>query len=350
MLLNSMSAYQLDTLVSKGGSAGVFVIRYIKLWLKVMLMGYWLTGVSVPAIDQTDVLRRDFNTMMGWLEGEFDNIEQVYFSGVLGVDEASRPDRLHRIIQRVAVPVLGDMVFYVTQYRDNDPDKITSRHLYHFTPDFEQFLIVQKRYDLDAGVNVPISDEDFAALTLNDLKDRPDGCDILWRRRADQFIGAERAGPCAPQAGSSIADDADRVDLILSEDEMWMDGRLMGRDGKASKGYNIGVTYKFMKQQTFTCWVFARDEGSERGGVFKDGLKISDQGGEIWVPLSEQGKKVGIKMRHVRWPYGNNRNSLVLYAHNDDSGNAVAYAWTEPDGERIALNLRWIQASCSKNN
>ena len=59
-------------------------------------------------------------------------------------------------------------------------------------------------------------------------------------------------------------------------------------------------------------------------------------------------QRVGIKMRNVVWPTGFNRDSLVLYAYRgEDEDRAVSYAWTSPDSDRIAINLRWMQASCT---
>ncbi len=52
-------------------------------------------------------------------------------------------------------------------------------------------------------------------------------------------------------------------------------------------------------------------------------------------------------MRNVRWPTGPNRNSLVLYAYRGDEGKAASYVWGEPTAERLAMNLRWMQASCT---
>ena len=58
-------------------------------------------------------------------------------------------------------------------------------------------------------------------------------------------------------------------------------------------------------------------------------------------------QRVGIKMRNVIWPSGSNRPSLVLYAYRPEEDRAVSYAWADPSAERIGINLRWMQASCT---
>ena len=99
------------------------------------------------------------------------------------------------------------------------------------------------------------------------------------------------------------------------------------------------------RARPFTCWVSPRKPDGSYG--FRPGLRLHDQGGRSWVE-GEDFERVGIKMRRVRWPAGRNRDSLVLYAYRGaDEDGAVSYAWTGPDSDRIALNLRWMQASCT---
>ena len=82
--------------------------------------------------------------------------------------------------------------------------------------------------------------------------------------------------------------------------------------------------------------------------TFRQGLEIYDQGGFIWVETDEdEPQRVGLKLRNVEWPYGNNRPSLVLYAYRETADRAVSYAWSEPTAERIGINLRWMQGSCT---
>ena len=67
----------------------------------------------------------------------------------------------------------------------------------------------------------------------------------------------------------------------------------------------------------------------------------------VWLETEEEAlQQVGIKTRNVRWPYGDNRQSLVLYAYRPDDGRAASYAWADPSAQRIGINLRWMQARC----
>lgn len=99
----------------------------------------------------------------------------------------------------------------------------------------------------------------------------------------------------------------------------------------------------------FLCWVTLPRKNGE-GWFFKPGVPLHDQGGEVWVDTDETPpQRVGLKMRQAVWPYGRSRPSLVLYVHKpEEPDRATSYTWANPQAERIGINLRWMQASCSK--
>ena len=107
-------------------------------------------------------------------------------------------------------------------------------------------------------------------------------------------------------------------------------------------------TVSLDRASAFTCWVAPQKRDGKY--AFRNDIVIHDGGGRQWV----EGKDfdtVGIRMRHVRWPSGNNRDSRVLYIHKGDDAeweSAASYAWTEPESDRIAINLRWVQVSCTR--
>ena len=115
--------------------------------------------------------------------------------------------------------------------------------------------------------------------------------------------------------------------------------------------YGEGGPVTFHRADPYTCWVSRKkdDAAGEGGWTWTPGVTVRE--GE-YVQLPDDpavARPAGIKLRHVRWPYGQNRDSLVLYVHEAEDEPAVSYAWTEPDAERIAINLRWVQASCTRS-
>ena len=81
---------------------------------------------------------------------------------------------------------------------------------------------------------------------------------------------------------------------------------------------------------------------------FRRGVSLHDQGGEAELITDEETpRRIRLRLRNVDWPYGTNRPSLTLYVLEGDNDRAVSYAWNEGDAERIGINLRWLQASCT---
>lgn len=103
------------------------------------------------------------------------------------------------------------------------------------------------------------------------------------------------------------------------------------------------------RARRFKCWVSPQKTNGEYS--FYNDVTLHDQGGRAWIEGTADHPRIGLKMRNVVWPSGTNRHSLVLYAYRgDDDDKAVSYVWTDPSTERIALNLRWLQASCTKGD
>ncbi len=105
-------------------------------------------------------------------------------------------------------------------------------------------------------------------------------------------------------------------------------------------------TFNMLRARPFKCWVSPRKEDGEY--AFYNDLQLHDQGGRVWIDATDEHPRVGLKMRNVQWPTGVNRDSLVLYTYlGDDEDYAPGYTWTDPKTERLAINMRWLQASCT---
>lgn len=104
--------------------------------------------------------------------------------------------------------------------------------------------------------------------------------------------------------------------------------------------------FHMLRARPFKCWVSPRKEDGTY--AFYNDLVLHDQGGRIWIEATDEHPRVGLKMRNVQWPTGINRDSLVLYTYRGNDGDyAPSYTWTEPTAERLAINTRWLQASCT---
>ena len=307
-----------------------------------------MTG-EAAATGQDGSLDRDFRTMMDWFPGRYDNQEQVYFERELNVPQEDRHQRVHHIFFPADLDGFPGKTFYIQQYQHDDPGDIYRQRIYAFEPDYGEGAIRLTIYtpkEPEALVDAHLSPSKLKGLSLNDVIARP-GCEVFWKREAAQFVGYMKEDACSfvsPRSGERITINDD---LHLSRDEIWINDRATGEDGARAFGNRAGVPYKNRKARLFDCWVSVKKRRGEEWS-FDPGLKVHDQGGQAWVETDERRpQRVGVKIRNVVWPEGRNRNSLVLYAYRDGESKAASYAWTAPEGERIALNLRWMQASCT---
>ena len=75
-----------------------------------LLTVLWIVMTSAHA-NEAAVLDKDFQTMMAWFPGVYDNQEQAYFEAEQEVDEALRHERIHHVFEPVDLPAFGEHVF-----------------------------------------------------------------------------------------------------------------------------------------------------------------------------------------------------------------------------------------------
>ena len=310
---------------------------------------FFLLLAPVAQSADNPVLDRDFRTFLEWFPGTYDNQEQVYFEGELGVPEEERHERIHHTFAPVELPAFGEHVFYVQQYLDDDPAQIYRQRIYSFSVDYDESAIrlaIHTPNDVAALVDAHLDNSKLAGLTPAEATNRP-GCDVYWKKQANQFVGYMKEKACtfvSQRSGKTIVIDDD---LVLTDSEIWISDRAEDEDGNYVFGNKAGIPHKNLKARRFECWM-AVQEQDEESWTFKNGLEVWDQGGTIWIDTEEdEPQTVGIKLRNVHWPTGTNRNSLVLYAYRGGNDRAVSYAWGEPEATRLAMNLRWMQVSCT---
>ena len=313
-------------------------LLFVVLWV-------FMTGVRA---DEAAVLDKDFRTMMQRFPGVYDNQEQVYFEAEQEVDEALRHERIHHVFEPVDLPAFGEHVFYVQQHLNDDPAEIYRQRIYTFQPDYDEGavrLTIHIPNDVASLVDAHLDPTKLTGLLPEQTRVLP-GCDVFWRRQDNHFVGYMRPNACSYVSSESGKRIIFNDDLLLTENALWISDRAEDEEGNRVFGHPNGVPHKNRKARRFECWMTAMQRDGE--WTSRRGLEIYDQGGMVWLETEEQPpEKVGIKMRNVRWPYGNNRPSLVLYAYRPDEDRAVSYAWADPAAQRIGINLRWMQASCS---
>lgn len=243
---------------------------------------------------QARILDRDYREFLDLLPGLYDNQEQVYFEDELDVDPSKRNTR-----NSVTVSLEGDDHLNIPQSRMT----------------FAKPVIVFQNSEGERLHGNITPRRDTINLTLGD------DCAFTIKRDNAQFSGV---------GGESCHGET----LSLSSESLTF-----------SKSFAPLSAGDFRRARLFKCWVSPqKDDGSY--GFYNDVI-LHDQGGIAWLSGDDH-PRVGIKMRNVVWPTGRNRPSLVLYAYRGaDEDKAVSYTWTGPKGGRLAINLRWMQTSCT---
>ena len=102
------------------------------------------------------------------------------------------------------------------------------------------------------------------------------------------------------------------------------------------------------------CYIDVPGVSSGRDEAFTryDGLMVHDRGGTARVTTKE-GRQLGLRLSNVDWPLNNytgvfTRDVLVLYVLEfvDEETKSHGYIFTEPEAERIGINLYWMLAYC----
>jgi hypothetical protein len=321
----------------------------------VLALGLCFSPASAQA--PGTALDKDLALFLDWFPGRYDNELQVFWERDENVAEDARHERIHSIFRPVDLPAFGKHVFYVEQFSDGDPSKIYRQRIYAFSADEGEEAIRLRIYTPKNPGVIAGAWRDPAKLTTLKLKDATTlpGCDVFWRRQANQFLGSIPDGGCkvrSERLGEEIVIDDD---LVLTPDEIWIADRATTIGGAYVFGNRAGVPHKLKKVRPFECWT-ATLKGARHGDSgeglndwnFSRGGLLHDQGGELKLQTADDPpRQLRLKLRRVEWPSGPNRPSLTLYVHESDNPRAVSYVWGEADADRLGLNLRWLQASCT---
>jgi hypothetical protein len=283
--------------------------------------------------------------MLSWFEGRFDNFAQTVEEKESGAQFPH--EHIHSIFARVDLPQIGENIFYVQQYMDGDPTKLYRQRLYSFTVDKREKAIVLKIYTLPdekALVDAHLDKSKLQNLALKDLAS-PAGCEVYWRRSGDRFEGTMKKDACRVVSKRSGKTLIITDDLFLSKDEIWINDQAKDEQGNYVFGNKSGVHHKLKRVRLFEGWTAIAKSGSTEMATAdlpaeeydgKRNLITYDQGG--FLKLNDK-----YTARLAQMTYKSGLKVMTLSIIDNATGKNVAYTWTNPDAERIGINLRWVQ-------
>lgn len=176
----------------------------------------------------------------------------------------------------------------------------------------------------------------------------------IWTNTEDVYFAEEEEREKADWVGIEVGDDGKwrMIDAFGTPQSDWTANPIPNLSVREEGGWQVGAS-ELRKARAMSCWVSVRKFAGKPNGdadwTFANRLEIFDQGGRVLVAGEGEAPDVTIRVRNVTWARGSrSKPSLVLYIHKQDPVRAESYSWAAPDATLIGVNLRWVQASCSR--
>ncbi len=156
---------------------------------------------------------------------------------------------------------------------------------------------------------------------------KKDGCKVVSKRSGKTII---------------ITDD-----LFLTKDEIWINDQAKDEQGNYVFGNKSGIHAKLKRVRWFEGWtailktgetpLVNKDFSSEEYDG-KSKLLIHDQGGMVKLNDKYNVQLAQLQHKSGLWV-------MTLSVVEIASGRKVAYSWTNPEAEKLGINMRWLQTS-----
>jgi hypothetical protein len=302
---------------------------------------------------------RNLRIMVELLPGLYDNANQASFDGRRKLPAEDRHARTSTTITRIDAPAFGRHAFLWVNRTETPQGTVTSSRIATLAAGPGSDEVTMRHHLRMSG---DIRPEELATLTPADLR-RTEGCDYHFERRAEHFRGLQRPKACRFEwEGQPVYTDNE---ISLSRGDLFVhDHKYRVKDGQRITGVASGDPYWLERARIFHCYADVPGVGGGVDVPFErfDRFTLHDKGGVHWFRSTahpERGlaaRDIGLTLRAVTWHVLNeangnfNRDSLVLSVMEklpDGSVKEHGYAFTDPDAERIAINLKWMLGNCA---
>ena len=298
-----------------------------------------------------DPYARDLLILTEWFEGEFDNEEQLWFEADPRSEtpEDARHPRLHTVHRRLDLPTFGPHVFYVEEYKDNNPEDLVRQRLVVFSSEgLGGAMRMQQGFFKNPGEarGAQFEPAKLAELRRDDVTFL-DECDVFWRRVAGQYEGQMRPKTCVFGEGAERRYSVHN--LILSETKYWRNDltRLVS-DDSLFVGFDETKPTKMRRAQPFSCEVNLRlDDGS---GQHEENLRLHTQGGEHTIVRKDNGERLVLRMRDKEYPFYDTRpDFLFLSIRRENERRSLGYAVGDAESRRLGFSIDGLLAHCYRD-
>lgn len=302
---------------------------------------------------------RNLRVMAEMLPGHYDNANQSYFDVRRKLPEDDRHARIATTITRVQAPAFGRYVFlWVNRLETANGPEVSHRiATLEAGPGADE--VTMRHYLRMSG---EITATELATLRPTDLR-RTEGCDYIFKRRADHYRGVQGPKTCRfDWQGEQVYTDNE---IQIAKSSLWFyDHKWVIKSGKRITGVSSGEPFWLERARVFHCYADVPGVGGGVDVPFSryDDLTLHDRGDTRWFTAKADPsrnipqRELALNLRAVTWHVLNeangnfNRNSLVLSVLErlaDGSVKEHGYAFTDPEAERIAMNMKWILVNCA---
>jgi hypothetical protein len=317
--------------------------------MKRKFLAVGLVLASFLTVSAKGSLEDEMKLFSSWFEGRFDNYAQYYNDKETKFEHPH--EHIHSIFKRVNLPSLGKNVFFVQQYLDGDEAKVYRQRLYIFTPDKKEKALKLTIYNFGDEKKYRDSHLDATklnGLTMANLTTTP-GCEVFWKlnKARDKFEGYMKKNACQVMSKRLNKTIIITDDLFLTKDEIWINDQAKDEQGNYVFGNKSNIHAKLKRVRWFEGWTAILKTGetpmatqdftaAEYDGKTK--IVIHDQGGKVKINDKYSVELANLQHRSGLWV-------LTFKVIENASGKAISYTWTNPEAERIGINLRWMQSS-----
>ena len=301
---------------------------------------------------QADPNARDLVKLTEWFEGEFDNDSQIWFEGRRSWKgkEEEKHDRLHTFHKRLILPEIGEHVFYVEEYTNDDPSNVTRQRIVNF--ESEESGIKMSIYFLKQPENYSIHDKSssFSLLSKDELFTM-ETCAVYFTRQGEQYHGSMREKEC--QFGEDKLKRYSKHDMIISENQYWrVDRSFLTSDDTFHKGHPNDEPHKMRKVGYYTCNVSFYEKAyympSKNDRKYED-VHIHDQGGTVILENPLDGNKYILQIREKEYPFYKEGSDFFMLRFKQEGELASKLIVTsEPNTPKISFSMGWASADCKR--
>ncbi|MBM3514416.1 MAG: hypothetical protein FJX59_11990 [Alphaproteobacteria bacterium] len=327
----------------------------------VLAIAFGLAGPAL-ATNSPPELRIVLRNLMTWLPGEYDNAAQVFFEREQKTPEKDIHIRIYRAYHRIDAPAVGDNVLL---FEVRNGGKRTALDMAEFQvwilsvdADRKAVRMSPRRFVDEKKYAALLGQPDkFNGLTPADLKpgEGVAGCDILWRLRGDQIVGATVPGACKGVSRRTGQEMNFSWEFTQNENEQWIS--FAGRDagGKIVFGREDQTEWRLGKARPFECFLSFREAGVP--DQVNNGFLMHDRGDHYrWQITDAKGTRpVFMELIRGMWPSNSGRNytdllRLQVYQGTPDDppekwtliGSALGSAETD----RVGFASRGLSGRC----